>query len=231
MGAPREHFHSSLYLRHNARRQEHLASLGLPLSGKTVLETGAGIGDHSHYFLDRGCSLTITEAREENLSILCQRYPDIAIAKLDLEAPVSCPDLPPHEVVYCYGTLYHLSDPLAALEYLADRCTELFLLETCVSFSNTGPNMTKENPAIPTQALSGSGCRPGREWLYEQLKTFFENVYVPVTQPAHEEFPNDWKRPEVHQHTLSRAIFICSRKELSLPSLQSGLPDIQPAQP
>ena len=58
------------YIRHNARRLEHLASLGLPLHGKKVLEVGAGIGDHSSFYLDRGCEMLITEARPENLEIL-----------------------------------------------------------------------------------------------------------------------------------------------------------------
>jgi len=41
-------FHSVGYLRHNARRLEHLNSLGLDISGRSVLELGAGIGDHTH---------------------------------------------------------------------------------------------------------------------------------------------------------------------------------------
>ena len=39
------HVHSENYLRINGRRLEHLASLGLPLDGRTVLEVGAGLGD------------------------------------------------------------------------------------------------------------------------------------------------------------------------------------------
>src|SRR5256885_5811027 len=63
-------FHGVNYLRHNARRQEHLASLGLQLSGRSVLELGAGIGDHTTFFLDRGCEVTSVEPRLEN----CQLY-------------------------------------------------------------------------------------------------------------------------------------------------------------
>lgn len=50
---PSLYFHSYDYLRHNARRLEHLASLGLPITGRSVLEVGAGIGDHSHFYIDR----------------------------------------------------------------------------------------------------------------------------------------------------------------------------------
>src|ERR1700689_3147468 len=37
-------FRSNQYLRHNARRLEHLASLRIPVAGMSVLEVGAGIG-------------------------------------------------------------------------------------------------------------------------------------------------------------------------------------------
>ena len=75
-------FHSDDYLRHNARRLEHLASLRLPVSGRSVLEVGAGIGDHTHYYTDRGCRVTITEARAQNLTYLTQRYPQCSIRAL-----------------------------------------------------------------------------------------------------------------------------------------------------
>jgi hypothetical protein len=71
---PAASFHTLHYLRHNARRLEHLASLQVPVAGKSVLEVGAGIADHSHYYMDRDCTITITEARKENLQYLKMRY-------------------------------------------------------------------------------------------------------------------------------------------------------------
>lgn len=92
-------FHGHHYLRHNARRQEHLASLGIPLAGASVLEVGAGIGDHSHYFVDRGCRMTITDARPENCRLLKERYPLVDVQRLDLEHPVALVSAP-FDVVY-----------------------------------------------------------------------------------------------------------------------------------
>ena len=56
-------FNEEFYQLHNRKRQEHLASLNLPLGDKRVLEVGAGVGDHSKFFIDRGCSIDVTEAR------------------------------------------------------------------------------------------------------------------------------------------------------------------------
>ncbi len=212
------------YLRHNARRQEHLASLGIPVAGSSVLEVGAGIGDHSHYFLDRGCRTTITEARQENLRLLRKRYPSADVRRLDLEDPVTLPGAP-FDVVYCYGTLYHLSRPAPAIRYLSDNCSRTLLLETCVSFGDElTVNRTPEDRRAPSQALSGTGCRPTRPWMMRELQKHFEFVYVPVTQPNHDEFPIDWTRRDRHGAVLARAVFVASRSHVESPLLATELP-------
>lgn len=226
-----ENFHSTHYLRHNARRLEHLASLHLPVAGKSMLEVGAGIGDHSHYFLDRGCRVTITEAREENLRILRHRYPGADIRPLDLENAATVTG-GPFEVVHCYGLLYHLSTPAQALDFLSRHTSGLLLLETCVSFGNEMTvNLTGEAQDNPTQAWSGTGCRPTRCWVLAELQKHFPHVYLPATQPNHEEFPLDWTRPEQHTAPLQRAVFIASRTPLEIAGLLCSLPDLQTRHP
>ena len=61
LNTPYGAFHSTPYLSHNARRLEHLASLNLPIHGSSVLEVGAGIGDHTTFYTDRGCAVVATE--------------------------------------------------------------------------------------------------------------------------------------------------------------------------
>lgn len=220
---PVQEFHSLHYLRHNARRLEHLASLRIPVAGMTVLEVGAGIGDHSHYYLDRGCSVAITEAREENLTYLRQRYPSGNVQFLDMESPSSV-EGSPFDVVHCYGLLYHLSKPKEALAFLAQNTRRMLFLETCVSFGeNEGINLTGELQSSPTQAYSGTGCRPTRTWLFRELQALFEYVYLPITQPCHSEFPLDWTAPQTHNAGLQRAVFIASRESLVNDALTSSL--------
>lgn len=162
------HFHSIFYLRHNARRQEHLATLGLDLGNKSVLEVGAGIGDHTQFFLDRGCKVLCTEPRGENLDVIRQRFgsnPNVTVDHLDLDG-----DLPAeahqYDVVYCYGVLYHLSRPAEALAWMCDRAVDLLLLETCVSYSGEDePFLVSERASSPSQAITGTGCRPSRVWV------------------------------------------------------------------
>ncbi len=224
-------FHADGYLRHNARRLEHLASLGLPVAGKTVLELGAGIGDHSHYYLDRGCRVTITEPRAANLRRLRRRYPDGDVRRFDVEHPAPLAGAP-FDVVHSYGLLYHLGRPEQALDVMAEATGGLLLLETCVSFgAEEAVNLLKEDQTNPTQAVSGTGCRPTRPWIFRRLQAHFPHVYVPRTQPNHAEFPLDWTAPERHRAPLQRAVFVASRTPLDRPHLSPELLDRQERHP
>lgn len=88
-------------------------------------------------------------------------------------------------------------------------------------------NLTGEAQAKPTQAWSGIGCRPTRAWIFRELQGLFEHVYLPKTQPWHEEFPIDWTAPEKHKAELQRAVFIASREPLDGAALTRSLVPVQ----
>lgn len=215
------------YRRHNVKRLEHLASLKLPIEGATVLEVGAGIGDHTSFFLDRGCAVTTSDAREENLQRLSARYPSLRVIALDLDDPPA--DIPgSFDIVYCYGTLYHLKYAEKAIVFMSRCCASMLLLETCVSYGDEALlNQCPENLSNPTQSVTGVGCRPTRRWVYETLKKHFACVYMPVTQPDHEEFPTDWTVPPADKKRLARAVFIASRRPIANGLLSDRIPEKQ----
>ncbi len=224
-GTPQGDFHSDRYLRHTARRLEHLATLGLDLSGKTVLEVGAGIGDLTTFFLDRGCRVHATEGRADNYDILRQRYagvPECTTAALDLDPPPASTDGKTYDVVFCYGLLYHLSNPAAALDYLASCVGGMLLLETIVQPSGgESDNPWGEDADLAGSAVSGTGSRPNRAWVWKQLHARFPHVYLPRPQPCHVEFPIDWT---VGSHAVAtRSVFVASRTPIEGASLSTEL--------
>ncbi|MCX6352071.1 MAG: class I SAM-dependent methyltransferase [Bacteroidetes bacterium] len=219
--SPERFFSDAFYQRHNHARQNHLASLGLGLARKTVLEVGAGIGDHSVFFLSRNCNLTATDARQENLEVLKKKFPSVNTIPLDLDNPQ--PINSTFDVVYCYGLLYHLQNPENAIKFMAENCTGLLLLETCVSYGDDDKlNPIDEDGNNPTQSFSGKGCRPSRRWVYNRLKENFPFVYLPLTQPQHEEFPTNWETQPTNG-TLFRSVFIASKEKLNNPKLTEEL--------
>ena len=221
---PETAFRADFYIRHNQRRLEHLATLGLPIAGATVLEVAAGIGDHTSFFLDRGCKVVSTEGRPENLALLRSRFPNLDVRHLDLDHPVDLGQV--FDIVYCYGALYHLSRPGEALAFMANCCRGMLLLETCVSYgSDEQINLVTELAQHPSESVAGRGCRPTRVWVYNQLKTLFPFVYLPRTQPNHEEFPTDWTLPPPPPlpDVFTRSIFIASRQPLNNPLLSDEL--------
>ena len=220
---PEYFFGTMHYQRHNSRRLEHLASLELPLASRRVLEVGAGIGDHTSFFLDRGCEVTVTEARANNLRILRKRFPDTEVKMLDLDKPTSWDRT--WDVAYCYGLLYHLRKPEAALRFLSEHA-ELLLLETCVTPGDRVElHLVDEHRESPTQALSGIGCRPTRPWVMKTLRKYFRYVYPTTTQPWHEEFPLNWN--SIQTTGLTRSVFIASQKAIESTRLTTDLPSVQ----
>lgn len=227
----REHFRTLQYIRHNQRRQEHLASIGLDLAGRSVLELGAGIGDHTTFFLDRGCRVVSLEARPENCEVFelnlrsagYRRPVDHTLVQgdiADLDRLVS----ESFDVVYCYGLLYHVEDPAAALAAMARRCGGILLLETSVSYGDEEAVYPAEDIAsMPSHSIHGTGCRPTRPWVFSRLKELFPHVYLPCTQPAHEEFPTDWQAPG-DPDLQSRAVFVAARSPIENSLLLDRLP-------
>jgi SAM-dependent methyltransferase len=223
--APETDFHSDRYLALTQRRLEHLATLKLEIAGRTVLEVGAGIGDLTGFFVARECRVIATDGRTANIAILRRRYPSVDIRLLNLENGRASDDLR-SDVICCYGVLYHLSRPAEALRLMARLCAGLMLVETCVSFGDdSAVNLVDERGWIPSQAISGTGCRPTRRWVREELSRSFPHVYMPTTQPWHPEFPADWTPRD--STSLTRAIFVASREPIDNPVLTESIPERQ----
>lgn len=200
----------------NEARLSHLATLHLPIEGKSVLEVGAGIGLLTGFFEERGCRVVSTDARRENVREIKKRHPQRRVARLNLERPAEVDRFGKFDIVFCYGTIYHVAAPEPALEALS-RASDMILLETCLS-----PGDGEAVPTVPelhthNQAYEGFGSRPTRTWVLNRLKRFWGHGYISVTQPAHADFPLDFAVPAATPNI--RAIFVGSRAPISNPLL------------
>ena len=219
-------FLNSHYQWHNISKFQHLESLGLDLNNKSVLEFGAGIGDHTIYWLIKNCKVLPTDSRKELVDFIIWRL-DIKAEVLDIENEIErIKKLPFFDIIYCYGTLYHIKNPGEFLDSIRGK-SKMLLLETCVSDDHKpdGIYLTGENKKILTQANSGIGCRPTRRWIVKKFRENYKYVYFPKTQPKHPEFPTDWTI-DYKEGKLIRAIFIASNEEIKSSMLTTELPTI-----
>ncbi len=206
----------------NAARQNHLATLGLPISGRRVLEVGAGIGLHTAFFEERMCDVLSTDGSAVNLAEIKRRFPGRETALLDLDDSGDITRLGTFDLVYCYGTLYHLSDPDGALARMASVCSGQVLLETIVALGQYPELHLVADPPADNQGIHGIGCRPTRSWVMDALKRHFGWAYTTVSQPNHPEFELDWTLTKSFGNM--RAIFVGSKVELRLRMLAEALP-------
>lgn len=197
----------------NRARLEHLASLDLPLSHKKVLDVGCGVGHLAQFFVERECKVMSIDAREENLQTLKRKYPTLPHACVDIERD-DISALGAFEIVFCYGLLYHTENPALVIEKIANACTDLLLLETCVTDSVEPLVQYAEETATVSQALHGIGSRPSPAWIVSLLRHHgFAHVYSPVKQPEYEDFlfsPKNDLSYQRDRHNLRR-IFIASK--------------------
>lgn len=200
----------------NRARQEHLASLELPLSDKRVLDVGCGVGHHARFFVERGCSVVCTDAREENIRRLRELYPDREAHVVDVESePLD--RLGEFDIVYAYGLLYHLESPIRALRNMASVCRDLLLLETMVCDARLPLMLLADETKTFSQALRGLAHRPSPSYVAMALnRVGFRFVYAPKAPPDYPDFQFAWRDGlDWHRdgHPL-RSVFVASRTEL-----------------
>jgi SAM-dependent methyltransferase len=212
---------------------DHLASLGLDLSGRSVLDVGCGVGHLAQFFVERGCSVTCVDARPANIEGLRAHYPGLEAHVLNVETE-ALSAFGGFDVVFCYGLLYHLENPVAGLRNMAAVCDDLLLLETLVT-DHRQPMLTLvDEPHISNQAVGGMGCRPTPSFVVMALnRAGFPHVYAPRSAPDHPEFRFEWRNDASYARDGRnlRCIFVASRRELGGDRLVSLLDPEAPAAP
>jgi FkbM family methyltransferase len=206
----------------NRARLDHLATLGLPIDNRSVLDVGCGVGHLSQFFVDRGCRVLCVDARGENLSRLAELYPGRKTARIHVERdPMESLGL--FDIVFCYGLIYHCENPIAALRNITSCCRDLLLLETVIT-DHPRPIMQLVDEAVANhnQAASGFGSRPSPAFIAMALSRMgFPFVYAPRTSPNHPDFRVQWQndcawRRDDH---LLRSVIVASRSPLENPNL------------
>lgn len=208
----------------NHARLDHLASLALPLSGRRVLDVGAGVGHLARFFAERG-TVVCVDGRAENVAELRRRQPGIEAHVLDVEREALGP-LGRFDVVFCYGLVYHLEGILAGLRNMASVCDDLLLLETLVCDASQPVAVMVDEPRVHNQALGQVAHRPSPSYVVMALDRIgFPHVYAPRDVPDHPDFHFE-RRDDLavgRDGRNLRCVFVASRRPIDSGRLVSLL--------
>lgn len=176
---------------------KHYNTLNLNLNNKKVLEVGCGpLGRYTQFLINKGGIVTSLDVREEHLEALRKNVPEVndtIVGDMNTECIKDT-----YDSIFSIGNLYHLSKPAEAIKHMSEKCTDFLFISTAVNNGNTEIDFVSEHTGDTAQAFDGVGCRPSRQWVYNELKKYFKFVLIPRTQPNYVDFVIDWKNIQHH---------------------------------
>jgi SAM-dependent methyltransferase len=205
----------------NVARMDFIRNSGLDFAGRRVLDVGAGVGHFARLYSSLGASVVAVEGRADNVATLRDRYPEVTAHVGDVQQ-MDLASLGAFDVVHCFGLLYHLDSPVAALRRMEAACGDVLLLETMVCDATAPVMVLADETMAVNQALAGLGCRPSPSFIALALnRVGFSYVYGAARPPDYPDFAFEWRNSldtTRDGHPL-RAVFVASRRPLDLPTL------------
>jgi hypothetical protein len=126
------------------------------------------------------------------------------------------------DVVHCFGLLYHLDSPVAALRQLSAVCRGSLVMETMVCDFDQPVTVLTDEPLSSNQALAGLASRPSPAFIAMTLDRLgFAHVYGTTMPPAFPDFQFAWRNNlDIRRdgHNL-RCMFVASRTPIDRPQL------------
>ena len=125
---------------------------------------GCGYADIGNMFHEVGAIVTSSDARNEHLEVVNNRYPHIKTLQIDGDN-IDIKDK--YDIILHWGLLYHLNEIDIHLEKVSQKC-DVLLLETEVSDSDDINFYISIDEDGFDQAFNNKGIRPSQ--------TYIENV-------------------------------------------------------
>lgn len=155
---------------------------------KTTLDAGAGIGYFSGLLADEfNLEVTAFDGRAENIKLAAGPYPNVQFLVDDVEEFSSLAGQS-WDLLFCFGLLYHLENPLRAIRKLRAATKRYLLLESRISPGGMGMQIVEEADS-QDQGLRQIAVVPSEAALIKMLYSAgFAVVYKAAKLPIGPEF-------------------------------------------
>jgi FkbM family methyltransferase len=162
--------------------------LGALLKFSTALDAGCGLGFFAEILRSAGLAVTAFDGRLSNVEEARRRYPDVAFLVGDVQDHHIL-DLGSFDLVLCFGLLYHLENPFAAIRNLRRLTQKGILLESMCLPTEQPVLQLLEEPSLEDQSLTDIAMYPSEGSLVKMLyRSGFSHVYKVAPMPDHEQF-------------------------------------------
>lgn len=165
-----------------------LPDLSERLGLQSALDVGCGVGYFSAFLRDMGFRVVALDGRTENVEEAQKRFPDIKFHNLNVEES-AVRQLGSFDLVLCFGLLYHLENPFAAMRNLHALTNKVLLIESmCVPAREPILRLRDEGQS-QDQSLRFIAFYPSESCLIKMCyKAGFPFVYRFNQLPLHEDF-------------------------------------------
>lgn len=202
-------------IRINAARGDFLERTLEELSTSEVAaaaDIGCGFGHFAGILLRRGLQVTAVDGRTENADEAKRRFPELTTAVHNVEA-ASLRELGRFDFVLCYGLLYHLENPFAAVRNLAAITGQMLLVESVCIPGQTPSAVLYEEERDVDQGLNYHAMIPTESWLVKAMYVSgFQHVFRSLRPPEHPDF-----RSSIGKYRR-RTVLLATRSPISIPT-------------
>ena len=189
----------------------------------TCIDAGCGPGWFSSRLLETGLSVFGFDGRHEIVEEARKRAPGALFSTLDITSRHAADGLPVADLVFCFGLLYHLENPFAAIRGLHGATRRFMLIETQIA-PESGPacRLVSEGNN-ETQGLTYHALIPSRSVLVKMLYVAgYKSVLRYTGRTNHPDFYDT--EDKLHR----REIFLASRVSVDI---QDFVQEFQPHTP
>jgi SAM-dependent methyltransferase len=176
----------------------------------TCIDVGCGPGWFSDRLLELGFKVIGIDGRRELADEAARRVPQAHFVTLDITSAAAVAALSPADLIFCFGLLYHLENPFAAIRNLHHLTAKYLLIETQIAPASGNDFVLVSEGQNETQGLNFHAVIPSRRALLKMLYVAgFESVYRFTGDVSHCDFndtPNRLHRREIFLAVKSRRI-------------------------
>jgi len=130
-----------------------LTNLRQKLELHTAVDIGCGVGYFSAFLHEMGFEVVGVDGRKDNVREAQARHPQVPFEHGNLEDPAIL-SRGPFDLVFCFGLIYHLENPLLAIRHLRLLTSKPLLIESMCAPGYQPWMFLREEPRLEAQSLT-----------------------------------------------------------------------------